>query len=211
VRSTPRRARRSQRSGASAPNQGVRERLPLDELPLRDAAVTLRLFEASDATAISVACRDPEISRWTFMPDELTVPQAKEWIERAHDALKRAHSLRLAIIDNVDGEFLGQIGVGRLNWEQQVGEIFYWLAAPARGRGVAARGARLVSEWAFSTLNLARLEIIVDPRNEASQHVALAAGFTREGVLRSYQRFKDGRMDAVMFSRLPNDGRDPNR
>ena len=35
--------------------------------------------------------------------------------------------------------------------------------------------------------------------------VALAAGFTREGVLRSYQRFKDGRMDAVMFSRLPTD------
>ena len=189
----------------------MRERLPLDGLPLRDDAVMLRLFEVSDATAISVACRDPEIARWTFMPDELTVPQAKEWIQRAYDALKRAHSLRLAIMDNKDEEFLGQIGIGRLNWEQQVGEVFYWLAAPARGRGAAARAVRLVTDWAFSTLNLARLEIIVDPRNDASQHVALAAGYTRECVLRSYQRFKDGRMDAVMFSRLPTDGKDTGR
>jgi RimJ/RimL family protein N-acetyltransferase len=210
VRSTPRRARRSLRSGASASNERVRERLPLDGLPLFDDAVTLRLFELGDATALSIACRDPEISRWTFMPEQLSVPQAKEWIERAHEALQRAHSLRLAIIDNDDDALLGQIGVGRLNWEQQVGEIFYWLAAPARGRGVATRAARLVTDWSFTALNLARLEIIVDPRNDASQRVALAAGFTREGVLRSYQRFKDGRMDAVMFSRLPTDGRNAN-
>ena len=145
------------------------------------------------------------------MPDELTVPQAKDWIERAYDALHRADSLRLAIVDHEDEEFLGQIGVGRLNWEQQVGEIFYWLAAPARGRGVAARAVRLLADWSFATLNLARLEIIVDPGNEASQHVADAAGFTREGILRSYQRFKDGRMDAVMFSKLPDDGGDTSR
>ena len=177
---------------------------------MHDDVVTLRLFELSDATPLSIACRDPEISRWTFMPEELTVPQAKEWIERSHDALARAHSLRLAIIDRDDATFLGQIGVGRLNWEQQVGEIFYWLAAPARGRGLAARSARLLSEWSFRALNLARLEIIVDPQNDASQQVALAAGFTREGVLRSYQRFKQGRMDAVMFSKLPTDGKATN-
>ena len=79
------------------------------------------------------------------------------------------------------------------------------MTAPARGRGVAARATKLLSAWAFDVLHLARIEITVDPRNDASQRVALAAGFTQEGVLRSYQRFKDGRMDAVMFSRLPGD------
>ena len=84
-------------------------------------------------------------------------------------------------------------------------EIFYWVTAPARGRGLATRAAKLLSGWAFDVLDLARIEITVDPRNDTSQRVALAAGFTREGILRSYQRFKDGRMDAVMFSRLPTD------
>jgi RimJ/RimL family protein N-acetyltransferase len=172
---------------------------------LTDRVVSLRQFTLDDAAAIAAACRDPEIPRWTFMPEKLTVPQARAWIETAHDALQRGRALRLAITDAVDDTFLGQIGIGDLDWNQQVGEIFYWVTAPARGRGVAASATKLLSAWAFDVLDLARIEITVDPRNDASQRVALAAGFTQEGILRSYQRFKDGRMDAVMFSRLPGD------
>ena len=167
--------------------------------------MSLRQLALADAAPIAAACRDPEIPRWTFMPEGLTMPQAREWIETAHDALQRGRALRLAITDAVDGAFLGQIGIGDLDWNQQVGEIFYWVTAPARGRGVATSATRLLSAWAFDVLHLARIEITVDPRNHASQRVALAAGFTQEGILRSYQRFKDGRMDAVMFSRLPGD------
>jgi RimJ/RimL family protein N-acetyltransferase len=167
--------------------------------------MALRPFALSDAAAIAEACRDPEIPRWTFMSDGLTVPQAREWIERAHDMLTRARAVRLAIVDANDGTFHGQIGVGRLDWEQQRGEIFYWLAASARGRGIATAAVRALTPWAFEVLNLARIEIIVDPGNPASQRVAAAAGYEREGVLRSYQWFKDRRMDAVMFSRLPTD------
>jgi RimJ/RimL family protein N-acetyltransferase len=172
---------------------------------LTDGDLALRPFVFADASAVAQACRDPEIPRWTFMPEGLTVPQARAWIERAHDALQRARAVRFAITDSADGTFLGQVGIGDLDWADQVGEIFYWIAAPARGRGVATRATKLMAAWAFDVLNLARIEITVDPQNEASQRVALGAGFTREGVLRSYQRFKDGRMDAVMFSRLPTD------
>ncbi len=139
------------------------------------------------------------------MPERLTVPQARDWIERAEDTYQRARAVRFAIVDVATDQFAGQIGIGHLDWEQQMGEIFYWLAADARGKGFAARATRLVTAWAFDVLNFARIEITVDPENVASQRVATAAGFTREGVLRSYQRFKDGRMDAVMFSRLPTD------
>ena len=174
-------------------------------MPLDDDVVALRRFYDSDAEAIAHACRDPEIPRWTFMAENLTVPQARQWIERADDALHQATGLRLAIVDSGSGNFLGQIGIGRLDWNERVGEIFYWVAGEARGRGVATRATKLLAAWAFDVLNLARIEIVVNPDNEPSQRVAASAGFTREGVLRSYQRFKDGRMDAVMFSRLPTD------
>jgi RimJ/RimL family protein N-acetyltransferase len=206
VRSTPRRARRSSRSaGNPAATPLAVERIPLDGLPLTDGVVVVRKLGLQDASAIAQACRDPEITRWTFMPEGLTVPQAKDWIERAEDTYQRARAIRFAIVDVADSRFVGQIGIGHLDWEQQVGEIFYWLAADARGRGLAVRATKLVTAWAFEVMRLARIEITVDPGNEPSQHVATAAGFTREGVLRSYQRFKDGRMDAVMFSRLPTD------
>jgi RimJ/RimL family protein N-acetyltransferase len=181
------------------------ERIPLDRLPLSDGVITLRMFELSDAPAIATACRDPDIVRWTFMPDGMTVSQARDWIERAHDGFHRARALRLAIVDAHDGSFLGQAGIGRLDWQERVGEVFYWITPEARRRGAATRAARCISTWAFEALNLARVELTVDPENFVSQKVAERAGFTREGVLRSYQRFKDGRMDAVMFSRLPSD------
>jgi RimJ/RimL family protein N-acetyltransferase len=158
-------------------------------LPLTDGVISLRRITLADAPAIAEACADPEIPRWTFMPEGLTVPQARDWIER----------------DVATNQFAGQVGIGHLDWEQQVGEIFYWLAAGARGRSFANRATKLVAQWAFVVLNVARIEITVDPANLASQRVAVAAGFTREGVLRSYQRFKDGRMDAVMYSRLADD------
>ena len=167
--------------------------------------LTLRTFEISDAPAIATACRDPEIIRWTFMPAGMTVSQARDWIERAHDGFVRARALRLAIVDATDGSFVGQVGIGRLDWHERVGEVFYWVAPEARRRGAAARAARSITQWAFEVLNLARVELTVDPANLASQRVAERAGFTREGVLRSYQQFKDGRMDAVMYSRLPSD------
>jgi RimJ/RimL family protein N-acetyltransferase len=206
VRSTPRRSRRSSRSAANpaAPPRAV-DRIPLDRLPLADGVVCLRRLSLGDAPAIAQACRDPEIPRWTFMSAGLTVSQAQDWIERAEDTYLRARAVRFAIVDAASDQFVGQIGIGHLDWEQQVGEIFYWLAAEARGKGFAARATKLVAAWAFDVLHLARIEITVDPENLASQRVAAAAGFTREGVLRSYQRFKEGRMDAVMFSRLPTD------
>jgi RimJ/RimL family protein N-acetyltransferase len=181
------------------------ERIPLDRLPLTDGVVALRLFVLADAPAVAEACRDPEIPRWTFMPEGLTVPQARGWIERAFDGLERTRVVRMAIVDVADGTLLGQVGIGDLDWDQQTGEIFYWVVAAGRRRGVATRATKLLAAWAFDVLQLARIELTVDPANEASQRVAAAAGFTREGVLRSYQRFKDGRMDAVMFSRLPSD------
>jgi RimJ/RimL family protein N-acetyltransferase len=174
-------------------------------MPLTDGAIALRPFTPADGDAVAHACADPDIPRWTFMPEGLTPEQACEWIERAHEQHHRGRAIRLAIVDPVTGAFLGQVGIGHLDWDQQVGEIFYWVAAPARGRGVARRAARLLADWGFATLALARIEITVDPANRASQRVAEAAGFTCEGVMRSYQVFKGGRMDAVMFSRLPDD------
>jgi RimJ/RimL family protein N-acetyltransferase len=83
--------------------------------------------------------------------------------------------------------------------------VGYWLAAHARGRGVASRAVRLLAGWSFAQLGTARLELTCAPENEASQAVATRCGFTREGVLRSHMVFKGARRDTVMFSLLPGE------
>ena len=75
----------------------------------------------------------------------------------------------------------------------------YWVAAHARGRGVATHAVLLLAHWAFDELNIARLQITCGPDNDASQ-ASPNAGFTREALLRSHLPFKGGRRDTVVFS-----------
>jgi RimJ/RimL family protein N-acetyltransferase len=84
-------------------------------------------------------------------------------------------------------------------------EIGYWVAREARGRGVASGAVVLLGAWLFESLQLARLQIHTETENLASQRVAERAGFTREGVLRSYELIKGRPIDVVMFSALPGD------
>ena len=73
------------------------------------------------------------------------------------------------------------------------------------GGGVVSRAVRLLAQWGFTELGLARTELTCSPDNEASQRVAGRCGFVREGVLRSQMPFKGGRRDTVVFSLLPGE------
>ena len=113
-------------------------------------------------------------------------------------------ALDFAIDDRATGALLGMCGL-HLREQPEVAEVGYWIAAPARRRGIATRAARLVSRWALATFPLLRLELMTHPDNLGSQRVAEGAGFTREGLLRSYATIGCGVSDVVMFSLLPED------
>jgi RimJ/RimL family protein N-acetyltransferase len=175
------------------------------EPPLSDDLIALRPLQPSDAIAIAEACADPLIPKFTFMPDNLTPYQAVEWVERRKEQWRKGQVAGFAIVAATDRRNLvGTIGVA-VDRERVSGEVFYWIAAHARLRGFATRSVRLISAWAFEDLGLQRLELLTHPENEASQRVAVAAGYSYEGTLRSHQPFKGVRMDSVLYSLLPED------
>jgi hypothetical protein len=80
--------------------------------------------------------------------------------------------------------------------------VAYWVAPSARGRAVGTRAVRLATDWALAQPETARVEARVAPANLASQRLLVAAGFAREGVLRSFTDYGDRRGDDVIFSRV---------
>ncbi|MCU1429150.1 MAG: N-acetyltransferase [Actinomycetia bacterium] len=178
--------------------------LPDIDEPLADDIVMMRWFERKDAAALVDVCRDPEIPRWTYMPDDLDLRSARAWIDRRSQARRLGRSATFAVIDRSLGVLGGQCGVA-LDRTRNAGEAFYWVAAPSRRKGVASAALRLLVRYAFDTLGLERVELKIDPENAASQAVARAGGFTYEGTLRSDQPFKGRRMDSQVWSRLPTD------
>jgi RimJ/RimL family protein N-acetyltransferase len=178
--------------------------IPLPDPPLTDGDVLLRPWERADAPAVTAACQDPEIPRWTVVPHHYTERHARDFISGTAGDIAAGRELALAVVDT-DGCLLGAIGLSNFDWPDLKAEIGYWVAEEARGRGVGSRATRLLALWALTHLGLERIELLANPRNEASQRLAERAGFTREGTLRRYRRRHGVREDLVMFSLLAED------
>ena len=176
----------------------------LPDPPLTDGEILLRPWERRDVPAMTAACQDPEIPRWTVVPHHYTERHARDFISGTGTDLAAGRELALAVVD-ADDRVLGALGMSNFDWANMKGEIGYWMAPEARRRGIGARATRMLAEWGLTTLGLERLELLANPANEASQRLAERAGFTREGVLRKYRRRHGVREDLVMYSMLAED------
>ena len=171
--------------------------------PLTDGVIALRQWRPDDVDAVVAMCQDAEIQRFTSVPANYTRDDALLFMAQQVAAEQRGSAVSLAIVDADRDDLLGSIDVRRQDGGRAT--IGYLVAGPARGRGVATRAVRLLSDWALRELGVARLEIYVRPDNPASQAVAERAGFAREAVLRSHLQIKGRRYDAVVFSRAADD------
>jgi RimJ/RimL family protein N-acetyltransferase len=178
--------------------------IPLPSPPLTDGEIVLRPWSPDDVPAVTAACQDPEIPRWTVVPHNYTERHARDFISGTAADLATGRELALAVVD-ADDQVLGALGISNFDWADLKAEIGYWMAREARGRGIGARATRLLAVWAIRSLGLERLELLANPANEASQRLAERAGFTREGTLRRYRRRHGVREDLMMFSLLAED------
>jgi ribosomal-protein-alanine N-acetyltransferase len=178
--------------------------LPLPDPPLTDGTIALRMTSEADLPALVAALQDPLIPRYTRVPSPYGERDARAFIAEQGRRREEGTGLSLLIVDADTDRLLGSIGTD-VHPDGARADIGYWVAREARGRGVAARAVVLLGRWMFEALDLARLQIHTETENVASQRVAETAGFTREGVLRSYELVKGRQIDVVMFAALPGD------
>ena len=173
--------------------------------PLADDAVRLRPWCDADVEPAHAATQDPLIPRYTRVPRGQTEVGLRAFIAEREVRRRAGEVLSFVIADATSDAFLGTVALLRFDWEENRAEVGYWLASWARGRGVATRAVTMLARWALLDLGMARLSLMTDVDNVASQAVAERAGFTREGVQRSYLKRDGRRFDIVMYSLLPGD------
>jgi len=170
--------------------------------PLSDGVVTLRAKTRADVEAIAAAAADPEIPRWTLVPNPYSLADALDWIAATELGLDSGVGIDWLVVDAED-RLLASIGLMGIDRERAIGEIGYWVAREARGRGVATRALRLVSAWATSELGLTTLELLIHADNAPSHAVARAAGFTHDGERRTAPREGLPEGDYLLYRRHP--------
>ena len=160
-------------------------------VPLDDGVVCLRPWTDADAHWYAAAVtRDTSIQRFTSEPADLTPERVRAALA---DLAERGDEAGFVVCDVATGERLGNIAASR------TGEISYWLAATARGRGAATRALRLISAWAQDRWPGTDLLIWTHPGNTASQRVAERAGYRRNPALDRPRRVRGVEWDMLAY------------
>ncbi|MBB1253787.1 GNAT family N-acetyltransferase [Streptomyces sp. OF3] len=177
----------------------------MEPVTLRTDRLLLRPLGPEDAKALHAACQDPAIRRWTTVPDPYLPEHATSFVaEVAPGGWREDTAYNLGVFDQ-DGTLVGTVGLVTLALNERRAEVGYWTAPEQRGRGYTVEAVRALAHWTFTALGVERLEWYAEVGNEASRAVALKAGFTMEGVLRSRLAHRGTRRDAWGAALLPAD------
>lgn len=171
---------------------------------VRTDRVVLREPRPGDEDGLAEAALDPLTQR--FSPGFTSRADVEWYVRERAPQLWTLGDAVFAVAEPGDDRPAGIAVVREVGWaSDQVGKVGYFLAPRSRGRGLATAAVRALTGWAFSH-GVARLELRTQPENVASQRVALAAGYRREGVLRGVGAAGDGsRVDDLLFARLSDD------
>lgn len=156
----------------------------VDGVPtLTDGVVRLRSWCVDDAPALAAAWVDDGVRRFARVPHPADEATAARWITGAERRWADRAALDLVVSPMGDDAVLGEVGLGPFDTSRNAAAVGYWVAAGARGRGVASAAVRLLATWALDPagLGLAALVATTDPANPASAAVLRRAGFVPLG------------------------------
>ena len=156
----------------------------LPALTLRSTRLYLRPVAAGDEDALFAMHANADVLRFWDAPPWIERERARRFIARSDQMAREGSGVRVAVLRDRDGAFLGWCALTRWNPDFRSAALGYCYDQAAWGHGYATEAAHAVLQWAFHAYELNRVQAETDTRNAASARVLEKLGFTREGTLR---------------------------
>jgi RimJ/RimL family protein N-acetyltransferase len=151
---------------------------------LAGARVSLRPYRDDDADALLALYGDPVVTRWWSHEPWTDRQQATDYLERMRRDRANSEFYPWAIASNVGDSLIGTAALYEIDRTHQRGMIGYAVLPSMQGRGYVHEALGLLIGFAWTTLDLQRIEADTDPENIASRRVLERLGFTHEGSMR---------------------------
>ena len=155
----------------------------ITSVTLTTPRLLLRPLADGDAPAVFAIFSHPEVMRYWASPPWTSISQAEERLARAQEGYRSKEGFQWGIERKEDGALLGTCSLFSFNWPSRRCEIGYALGRPYWGQGYMGEALRALVAYAFTTLDLNRLEADIDPRNDASARTLERLGFQKEGFM----------------------------
>lgn len=177
------------------------------KLRISDSRITLRPLITKDIDDFHAAIIEslPDLISWLSYQENHTIKDTEKELNQRREKWEADESYSFAITDSVDGKILGYCSLNRIDKENRVANLGYWVRSSYSGKGIAPGATVLLAKWALDTCGFRRIELNIAQQNERSLRVAEKAGAHREGVLRNRFTSNNESRDVVMFSFIPGD------
>ena len=127
------------------------------------------------------------------------------WAQRS---IANGNAIPLFLIRRSDQALLGAITLDHIRrGPAQAGTTGYWIGAPHARGGYMREALQAVVHYAFSTLDLSRIEAGCLPENTPSRRLLEQCGYKYEGVAQSYLQINGRWRTHVLYANLRADRR----
>ncbi|WP_404454887.1 GNAT family N-acetyltransferase [Oceanobacillus kapialis] len=167
--------------------------------------LTLKKMHDSDTDGLFALWSDPAVTEFMNIPAFKDVAQAREMIRLLTSLAEEMKAQRYTIHLKGSGKIIGSCGYNVLDFTNQKTELGYELAKEHWGKGYATEAIRTLVNYAFTELDMHRIEAKVEPQNRNSIRLLQKLGFIFEGTLRDAEKAKGEFVDLAMYARLRTD------
>jgi ribosomal-protein-serine acetyltransferase len=144
------------------------------------------------------------LRKWLPFVDRMqSVAFAENFVKGTIQRNKDGNEFAFVIIEK---ELLvGRIGVYKIDNQNKIGEIGYWLIENKQGKGIVTKACKEIIHFCFEELELNRIEIKCGTENFKSASIPQKLNFTKEGVLRQGELLYNNFIDLNFYSLLKTD------
>jgi ribosomal-protein-serine acetyltransferase len=163
----------------------------------------LRRYTADDLAPLweAVQAERARLGEWMpWVEHTTTIEDQRGWLDRVIADAEGLDGTGLY----VDGALAGGIGMSFAPFRISA-EIGYWIRKAYEGRGLITRGARAMTDLAFTEFGVHRVVIRAGLENVRSRAVPERLGFTLEGVARGDGKGLGGFYDLAVYAVLEDE------
>lgn len=166
-----------------------------------DSITAIELIDENHAPSIFelVDNNRAYLREWLAFVDKMqTLEFAENFVKGTIQRNKEGIEYAFVVVQN--HQVIGRIGVYKIDVQNKIGEIGYWIAENFQGKGIVTRACQVVINFCFKELQLNRIEIKCGTQNYKSQSIPEKLKFTKEGVMRQAELLHDKFIDLNLYS-----------
>lgn len=183
------------------------KKLPFENFPYieTERLILRKIDNKKDVANFFIIRSNPNTMSHIPRPVAQSEQDVIDLINFGNEHYEKGEMMNLAICLKENDEFIGAIGLYRINWDNHRSEIGYIINPDYSGKGYMHEACKALVKFAFEEVDFHTLEAVINADNIPSIKVVEKLGFVREAYFKENSVRAGKFIDTVIYSLInPN-------